>query len=219
MNKSVVFWGISDLAKMLFIQSKDMDNLNIAAFMADDEYCLDKEFCGLPVWKYSLLNSKMTDEYDFLICVGYKNMRSRRDIFNRLKEQGCQFINFIYPTVTILPEVRIGINNIFLTNVTIENNANIGDNNIFWSHTLVGHNDVIGSHNFFSARTTFAGNCIIGDLCFFGVNTFTINDLEINDETYLIAGGGLFSNTEKSTRYIGNPARKIDTHKDKGICI
>jgi len=219
MNKPVIFFGVSDLAKMLYILSRDMDNLNIVAFMADDEYCSDTEFCGLPVWKSSTIDSKMTEQYDFLICVGYKNMRSRKTIYDKLSERGCQFINFIYPTVTVLPEVQMGTNNIFLSNVTIENNVQIGNNNIFWSQSLVCHNVIIGNHNFFAPRTTFAGNCVIGDLCFFGVASFAINNLKISDETYVVAGGGLFKNTEQSTRYVGNPSRKIDSHKEKGICI
>jgi sugar O-acyltransferase (sialic acid O-acetyltransferase NeuD family) len=219
MNKPVIFFGTSDLAKMLYILSKDMDDINVIAFMVDDEYCFDTEFCGLPVWETSTIDSNMIEQYDFLICVGYKNMRSRQTIYDKLSKIGCQFINFIYPTVTILPEVQMGTNNIFLSNVTIENNVQIGNNNIFWSQTLICHNGIIGNHNFFAPRTTFAGNCVIGDLCFFGVNTFAIDHLKICDETYVIAGGGLFSDTEKSTRYRGNPAKKIDTHEDNGICI
>lgn len=219
MNKPVIFWGVSDLAKMLYILSKDIINLNVVAFMADDEYCSDAEFCGLPVWKFSTLNKEIIEEYDFLICIGYKNMRCRKIIYDKLLKIGCHFINFIYPTATVLPEVKMGTNNIILSNVTIENNVKIGHNNIFWSQTLLCHNTVIGNHNFFAPRTTFAGNCEIGNLCFFGVASFAINNLKINDETCLIAGGGLFNDTEKSTRYGGNPAKKIDNHEDKGICI
>lgn len=219
MNKPVVLFGVSDLAKMLYVLSKDMDNLNIVAFMADDEYCSASEFNGLPVWRSSTIDSKMIEKYDFLICVGYKNMRSRQTIYDKLLKRGCQFINFIYPTVTILPEVKMGTNNILLSNVTIENNVQIGNNNIFWTQSLICHNAIIGNHNFFAPRTTFAGNCEIESLCFFGVSSFAINNLKINNETYLIAGSGLFNNTEKSTRYRGNPAKKIDTHEDKGICI
>jgi len=219
MNKPVIFFGISDLAKMLFTLSQNMKDLNVVAFMADDEYCSDTECCGLPVWKSSTINSEMTEQYDFLVCVGYKNMRSRKIIYDKLQEKGCNFINFIYPTATILPEVQMGTNNIFLSNVTIENNVQIGNNNIFWSQTLICHHTVIGNHNFFAPRITCAGNCKIGDLCFFGVASFAINSLKISDETYLIAGGGLFKDTKKSTRYGGNPSKEIDSHEDKGICI
>jgi sugar O-acyltransferase (sialic acid O-acetyltransferase NeuD family) len=219
MNKPVILFGISDLAKILYILSQNMDDVNVIAFMADDEYYSDTEFCGLPVWKSSTINAEMTEKYDFLLCVGYKNMRSRKIIFDKLQKKGCRFINFIYPTVTVLPEVKMGENNIFLSNVMIENNVEIGNNNIFWSQALICHNGTIGNHNFFAPRTAFAGNCVIGDLCFFGVTSFAINNLKISDETYLIAGSGLFKDTEKHTRYGGNPAKKIDMHVEKGICI
>ena len=46
-----------------------------------------------------------------------------------------------------------------------------------------------------------------------------INDLEIEDETYLVAGSFLFNNTNEHTKYFGNPARKIAEHKENGIEI
>jgi sugar O-acyltransferase (sialic acid O-acetyltransferase NeuD family) len=219
MNKPVILFGVSDLAKMLYTLSQNMEDLNVVAFMADDEYCSDTEFCGLPVWKSSTIDSEMTKKYDFLLCIGYKNMRNRKIIFDKLQEKGCNFINFIYPTAIILPGVQMGVNNIFLSNAKIENNVHIGDNNIFWSQSLICHDGIIGNHNFFAPRTTFAGNCEIGNLCFFGLTSFAINNLKISDETCLVALSGLFKNTEKSTRYNGNPAKKIDSHEKKGICI
>lgn len=219
MNKPVIFFGVGDFAKMLYVQSKDIKHLNVVAFMADDEYCLHTEFCGLPIWKSSTIDSKMVEQYDFLICVGYKKMRNRQIIYDKLLKQGCQFINFIHPTVTILPEVQMGTNNIFLSNVTVENNAQIGNNNIFWSQTIVGHNIWIGNHNFFAANVTLAGNCVIGNLCFLGVSAFTLNGLTIEDETYLVAGSGLFTNTKKAAKYWGNPARSVESHETTGIII
>ena len=219
MNKPVVFFGVSDLAKMLYTLSQNMQDLNVVAFMADDDYCFDTEFCGLPVWKSSMINSDMTEKYDFLLCVGYKNMRNRKMIFDKLLERGCRFINFIFPTVTILPAVQMGVNNIFLSNVTIENNVEIGSNNIFWSQSLVGHNAIIENHNFIGAKSLVGGNCTMGSLCFFGTLACTINDLTINDETFLIAGSVLFKNSKKYGKYFGNPAKVIDFHEENGICI
>ncbi len=217
--KPVIVFGISNFAKMLYIISKSINNVQVEAFLVDDEYYTDNEFCGLPVWRFSDLNHNMIETYDFLICVGYKKMRSRKIIFDKLSEKGCNFINFIHPSVTILPEVNIGKNNILLANVTIENNVNIGDNNVFWSQSLIAHDSIVCNHNFFAPRTVIAGHCVIGNLCFFGVNSFIVDNIKVSDETYLIAGSGLFKNTELYTRYGGNPARKIDSHEKTGICI
>lgn len=219
MNKRVILFGIGDFAKMLHTLSKEVKDINVVAFMVDDAYCKETEFCELPVWKTSMINDEMTKQYHFLICVGYKNMRSRQTIYEKLTEKGCRFINFIHPSVTILPEVQMGNNNVLLANVTIENNAAIGDNNIFWTQANVGHNNIIGNHNFIAANVTLAGNCVIENLCFFGVSAFTINNLVIQDETYLVAGSGLFTNTQKAGKYWGNPARKVAEHESTGIII
>jgi sugar O-acyltransferase (sialic acid O-acetyltransferase NeuD family) len=219
MNKNVVIFGISAFAEMIYIWSKEMDNINVVAFMADDEYCDDKPFCGLPVWKFSSLDSEMVNQYDFLMCIGYKNMRNRLAVYERLKEKGCRFVNFIHPTVTILPNASMGQNNIILANVTIENNVRIGDNNVIWSQTIIGHNVIMGSHNYLAAKVLIGGNSIMGNGCFFGNAVCTINNLKISDETFVVAGSVLLKNTKPYVKYWGNPAERIDSHKDMGIII
>jgi sugar O-acyltransferase (sialic acid O-acetyltransferase NeuD family) len=219
MSKFIVFFGISDFAKTLYLLSREMDNINVVAFMADDEYCTETSFCGLPVWKYSTLNSSMIEQYNFLICVGYKNMRNRQLIFERLQQRNCQFINLIHRSATILPSVKMGVNNIIFPNVTIETNVHIGNNNVFGTQSVVAHDNEIGDHNFFAPRTTLAGFNTVEDLCFFGVASFAINNLKIKDETFLIAGSGLFTDTKKHGRYWGNPAKMVSLHKETGIII
>ena len=219
MIKPVIFFGVNDWIKGLYILSKHMDNIDVAGFMVDDEYYTKSEFCGLPVLRYSSLNAKMIDENDFLLCVGYRIMRNRQVIYDRLTEQGCRFINFIHPAATILPDNNIGNNNIILANVTIENNVRIGNNNTFCSQTLISHDTKITDHNFFSGRSALAGHCEVGNLCFFGFSSFTVGDLKISNETYLVSGSGLFVNSKESTRYMGNPACGVGSHKENGICI
>ena len=219
MSKPFIFFGINDWVKGLYEVSKSMDDMNVAVFMVDDEYYNKSEFCGLPVWKYSSLNAEMTEKYSFLMCVGYRNMRRRQAIYDRLVKNGCRFVNYIHPTATILPDVQIGVNNIILVDVIFEYNAYIGSNNVFCSQTLISHDTIIGDHNFFSGRTALAGHCEVGDLCYFGFSSFSVGDLRIKNETYLVAGSGLFVNTKESKRYMGNPASVVGSHEENGICI
>jgi sugar O-acyltransferase (sialic acid O-acetyltransferase NeuD family) len=217
--KNIIFFSIGSFAETLFLMSKDISDVNVVAFMADDEYCKEDTLCGLPIWKYSMLDSSMIKQYEFLVCIGYKTMRNRQIIFEKLEQRGCKFINLIHPSAVILPEVKMGVNNIIFPGVIIEMDANIGNNNIFWTQSIVGHNNEIGNHNFFAAKTTLAGFNTIEDLCFFGVATFAINNLKIKNETFLVAGSGLFRDTEKHGQYWGNPAKKVSSHETRGIII
>lgn len=59
------------------------------------------------------------DEYRFIIGVGYKNLRMRKVIFERIKNKGFNLINYVNPTSIMYGDIK-GEGNIILPNVTIE---------------------------------------------------------------------------------------------------
>lgn len=220
MEKIIIF-GLGPLSKTVFELAKNDNKVEVVGFAADDAYCNEDSFCGLKIFKLSeLLFSATFSEYKFILCIGYKSMRNRKLLFEKLKDFGFEFTNIIHPSVIIVEPLRIGVNNIIFPNVVIENNVTIGDNNIIWSQTLIGHDATIYNHNYIAAKVLFGGNCIMKDLCFLGNAVFMINNLHIESETYIIAGSGLFHNTqEEALKFIGNPARRIGSHSDTGILI
>ena len=223
MNKKLIIFGIGPLAKTVFSLLQDIDTFEVGYFMVDDDFYDETTPClyGKQILKKSMLltDSNLIEEYNFLSCVGYKNMRNRKKVFDDLSQMGCQFINLIHPSAVVVGTPTIGTNNIVFPSCVIENDVKIGNNNLFWTQAIVGHNIKIGNHNFFAAHVTLAGNCNIGDLSFLGVASFTINNLMIRDETFLVAGSGLFTNTKKYAKYWGNPAKKIESHEATGIMI
>lgn len=220
MIEKVIIFGLGPLSKTIFSYSSEMSNIQIDGFMIDDEYYQDSSFCDLPVYKSSTLkNTSITKTHKFLLCIGYKHMRNRKQIFDRLQSQGCIFINFIHSTAHIPKSVVLGVNNIIFPQVGIEVNAHIGDNNIIWSQSLIGHNTIIKSHNYIAQQALIGGNSKMGNLCFFGNKTYTIDGLNIADETYLVAGCGLFTDTKAHCMYCKNPAIIKREHSENGIEI
>ena len=219
--EKVIIFGLGPLSKTIFEIAKDIINIEIVGFAADDDYCNDEMFCGIKIYKLSeLLNNNEFENFRFVLCIGYKSMRNRKLLFDKLKNYGFQFTNIIHPSVIIVKPFEIGENNIIFPGVVIENNVRIGNNNIIWSQTLIGHDAQINNHNYIAAKVLFGGNCKMQDLCFIGNAVFMINDLHISNESYIIAGSGLFNNIEnKSLKFIGNPARKIGNHIETGIII
>ncbi len=220
MDKVIIF-GLGPLSKTVFEVAKNSNNIEIVGFAADDEYCKEDMFCELKIFKLSeLLYNNNFENFKFVLCIGYKSMRNRKLLFDKLKYFGFKFTNIIHSSVIIVKPFKIGENNIIFPGVVIENNAEIGNNNIIWSQTLIGHDAAIQNHNYIAAKVLFGGNCIMKDLCFLGNAVFMINDLLISNESYIIAGSGLFNNIEtESLKYIGNPARKIGNHSNTGIII
>jgi UDP-N-acetylbacillosamine N-acetyltransferase len=216
MIKRVLIFGIGPFAQTVQILCNDVPTIEIAGFVVDDDYFIGQTFCGLPVYKYSHVKP---NDFELILCMGYKSMRNRMSVYSRLRNEGFKFTNIIHPSATICSGFELGDNNIILPNVCIEPNVQIGSNNVVWSHSLLCHDCIIGDHNYISAKALIGGNVKIGNCSFFGNSTSTINDVTINDETYVIAGSFIFYPTEKFSKYFGNPARKVGHHEENGIEI
>jgi UDP-N-acetylbacillosamine N-acetyltransferase len=215
MNKKILIFGIGPLARTVYHLIQEINDIDVVGFIVDDEYHKEDYFLNLPLYKLSLVSK----ETEIIICIGYKSIRRRKNKFEELKVKGFNFVNIIHPSATISQSATIGENNIIFPQVCIEPNVKIENNNIIWSQSLVGHDAKIGSHNYISAKVLVGGNSSLKNACFLGNSTSMINDLEIEDETYLVAGSFLFNNTKEHTKYFGNPARKIAEHKEEGIEI
>lgn len=220
MSKGLIIYGVSSYSKLVKYFYEEFTNRKVAAFTVDKEYFDANIFLNLPVIDFeSALLKYPPDKYDMFIAIGYKVMRSRKMLFNKVKSCGYDLVNIISPAAVISKDVIMGENNIIFPNVTIEPYVNIGNNNVVWSDTLISHDVQIGNHNYISAKCLIAGNAIINDLCFVGNASVLIDGIELKNETQIIVGSVIFRNTEEYGQYMGNPAKLINTHKEKGITI
>lgn len=210
-----MFFGIGPLAATVYQLALDINSIEVKGFIVDDAYFKEPTFLDLPVYKLSEVDVSV----EIVMCIGYKNMRSKKAKFEDLKNRGFKFANIIHPTVIICQNVIIGVNNILFPDVLLEPNVKIGDNNLIWSKSSVGHDAIIGNHNFMSGRVSVGGLCEVKDNCFLGVQVAMIQGLLIEDETNIVAGSFLYKDTSKSSRYFGSPAKKVSEHFDTGIEI
>lgn len=215
-KEQMLIFGIGPLSKTVVSLCKDIETIEIVGFIIDDEYYVEDKFIGLPVYKYSNVSKQ---DFKIVTCIGYKSMRKRKEIFLKLQSDGFLFTNIIHPSVTICNGFNIGVNNIIFPNVCVEPNVEIGNNNIFWSKTLLGHDCKIQNHNYIAAQVLVGGNATVKDNCFLGNATSMVNEVILEEETYLVAGSFLFNSTDKCTKYFGFPARKVSTHHENGIEI
>ncbi|TWI53576.1 sugar O-acyltransferase (sialic acid O-acetyltransferase NeuD family) [Pseudomonas duriflava] len=219
--RNIIIFGASDFAQLMYyyLKFESDSNNHLVGFCVHGEFLKEKEFCGIPVYPFEDIEKKFpTDKHNFLVAVGYSNMRYRKKVFDEVKKKGYRMINYIHPSVRIR-NVSIGENNIFLEGVIIEPFVNMGDNNTIWSKSLLCHNLKMGSHNYVAPGCIVGAGCDMGDLCFFGSSVATVNSIDIKDETYLVAGSVLLKSSMAHSMYRGNPAVLTRTHEEFGIKI
>ncbi|MCX7063005.1 MAG: hypothetical protein NT024_00190 [Proteobacteria bacterium] len=213
MNALSIF-GANSLTKLLIEFFKD-DGSEVESVVVDDEHWTSESFHGVPRLRYSSVRRPTR----ILSAVGYKDMRARRRVFDRLTQDGHDISNYISPRADVSRSVQMGTGNIVMPGVVIEPLVRIGSGNLFWSKTLICHEVVVGNHNYIAANCVVGGHSHIGDLCFMGNSSTTIDGVALADETHTLPGSILFEDTEAHTKYLGAPARSIGFHKDTGILI
>lgn len=220
MRIPVIVVGTGSLAKILAHWIDASTDSYVRGFAVDREFFSQTEFCGKPVYPYQDIDHLVLDAgLQFLIAVGYANMRRREQLFERLKQDGRIFYSYLSPDAYIDQTVHLGENSIVFPAVVIEPFCQIGNHNIFWSGAVICHDSQIGHHNFFAANTVLGGECHVGDRCFFGFGSVVAQQIIVADETLLGANSLLLKSSEAGSRYLGTPACCVSEHNTEGICL
>ena len=220
MSEKIIIYGLGPFAKLMHYYFTMDSAYDVSGFCVDKEYMTQEKFCELPVSSLEGAAEKWNAElYRMFVAIGYRKMRDRTIMFDKVKKLGYQLVNYISSHAIVYDNLVIGENNVVMANVNIEPWVRIEDNNIFWSDTLLGHNLEVGSHNYVSAKCLLAGDMVIKDLCFIGNGAVTINQIVIEDETHLLPGAVLLESTKPYGRYSGNPAIYVSSHNENGIII
>jgi len=218
-QKKVIIYGISNLSEMIFYSVQKNNLFEIACFTVDKEYINGDTFLNLKLIDFDNVEEMYPPEkYDMLaIPGGFRSMRSREKMFLKAKGKGYKLINYIDPKSDISENIKMGENNIVFAQTHLGISGEMGDNNIIRQNVYIGHNFNIKNHNFVAPGCNIGGNSKIGSLCFIGIGSTIIDSINIADETLVGAGSLILKATEKYSKYVGNPAKKIAEHKEEGI--
>lgn len=215
----VAIFGVGDLAKQLDYYLEYSASYQVDYFVVNKKYFSHSKFLGKEVIVFEEEVDRISpDVYRFLLGIGYKRLRARRETYDMLKERGYSFINYVHPSAQILGKV-VGEGNIILPNVTVEPFSEIGDNNVIWTNNLICHDSKVGSHNFIASGSIIGGYSRVEEGNFIGFNSTIRDHVTINREVLIGAKSLVLHDPEDYSVYQGTPARKVKEHHEEGICI
>ena len=218
MNK-VVIYGNSVLSQMLYFDSLNNNEFQIACFVVDREYFNGTQFMGMPQIEIEkAVELYPPDRFDMLAVLGgYSCMRDRQKMYNKAKTRGYTLRNYISHKTDVLPGIEMGDNNIIFSRSYIGMRGKIGNNNIIRQQVYLGHDFKIADHNFIGVGCKIGGNCNIKNTCYIAMGSTIINNIIIEEETLIGAGSVVIRNTEPYSKNVGNPTRVLGYHKAEGI--
>ena len=219
-REKIIIYGKGDFAKLIAHYFKNDSEYEVVAFCADKEFIDADMFCGLPLLPVDGINRIFPpDSYKAFVAVGYRKMRRRMEMFEVIKKQGYECVNYISSKAIIDKSVSIGENNAILAGTIIEPFVMIGNNNIIWTGATICHDTRIGSHCFVASQTVIGGFSIVEDGCFLGFNSTVIQGIHIKKETFITAKSLITRDTKPFTKYRGIPGKAVSTHEETGIVV
>lgn len=197
--QKVLFFGITDLAQIIYHFLKNDNTYEICGFVVDKKFMPNKKYIfNKPIIDFDVLQRNFSPkEYSFFLCVGYNKMnKPRKQIYNKLKNMGYTVENFIHKDAKVYTK-DIGDGNIFLAGATIDPYTTIGNGNIFFTDSLLSHHSIMGNFNFMAVKSCITGHTTIKNNCFFGAHSTIKNGLKINSYTLVGANSYVCKDTSK----------------------
>lgn len=217
--KPLVIFGTGRLADLVFNLLGNKSN-SVKAFTLDREYIDARTHFSKVVIPYDeVMNRYPPDEFNMFCAVGYKDMRMRKSIYERIKNDGYKLINIIGEKISSTNEMILGDNNLIFNGAYIGSNGIIGNNNIMRPMMYLGHLHNVGDHNYFAPGCNIGGNCSIGNLNFIGIGSTILDSKKIGNEVLVAGGSVVVKDCKDFTLYAGNPANEKRNHKQTGIII
>jgi sugar O-acyltransferase (sialic acid O-acetyltransferase NeuD family) len=216
----LVIYGNGILADLLLAVMEGSPRFRPCAVTADAPYVSGTTFRGLPL----LALEDAVDRYpparfEMMVAVGYRRMRTRREVFARAKSHGYRIPSFVAPGARVYPDLEMGEGNIVFDNVYLGPGGRMGSNNVIRPQTYVGHGFRIGDHVFVGPRVAIGGRCRVGTLSFVGLGSTVIGGVTVAEETLVGAAALVLHDTEPCGAYLGHPARKVREHAADGVVI
>ena len=199
--------------------TEEVDTHEVKALVVDDIFysAENKPRDGIEVISLStLVNQYNTSDYEVIAPLYGAHMgRKRQDVYERLKNMGCNFYTFISKRAKLYNKTKIGENCLILDGNTIQPYVEIGNNVTLWSNNHIGHHSIIGDHCTITSQVTVSGNCKFGQNCFLGVSSATRDGCSLGEYSFIGMGAMIANNTEPYSVWtaIASEMRKAKSSK------
>lgn len=148
-------------------------------------------------------------EFEFLIGLGYKHLKKKKEIIDTLSYRGRKLFTFIHPTAIIDITAKIDEGTIIYPNVTIDKNVRVGKGCLLNLSVTISHDSVLEDCCYLSPSVTLSGFVNIGEMVFLGTGVSVANNVIINSSAIVGIGSVITKNIEQNHIVIGNPQRTI----------
>lgn len=155
------------------------------------------------------------DKENTEVIIALGETEHKRNLYNKVKEEGYAFANLIHPGAWISPSAKIGRGIILKAGSMISCDTAIGDNIGIESFVTVGHDCAIGAHCYFAPGVFIGGRSEIGSGTYIGTHVAIKEKTKIGSNSVVGMGSVVQRDIPDNVIALGNPARPMK-QKDEG---
>ncbi len=210
-NKKVILYGNGSVAQTTYFFLTHDSVHQVAAFTVDRNFIQEERLFDLPVVPFEDIQSIYPPaEFDMHIAVGHVRInRIRAERYQRAKELGYQFINYISSKAVTWPGLEYGDNCKIGANAVINPFSKLGNNVRIGSGSIVGHHTIIMDHCSLASNVTIAGNVVLEPYCLVGAGATIRDRVRIARECVIGAGAVILQDTNPGEVFLGQPAQLL----------
>lgn len=214
-KKKLIIFGCSSFSISIISLCKKITTIEVVAICVDDEYVnsLPKIYNGISVIGFTEAQS-LYPNASYILAVGYKNMRARKSIYDKLKSINADIATLISPNAHI-STANIAPGCIIFDGVVVEQGAVINENVTIWSNATICHDVEIKSHCFIAANVTLGGFVKVDALTFIGFSATVIDSITVGFECLVGAGSLVLSDISDYSKCFGVPAKNVGHIEEK----
>jgi sugar O-acyltransferase (sialic acid O-acetyltransferase NeuD family) len=206
----IVFLGASnpETVRMIRAIQRVDDDFQVAGFIDNDPAKWGTEFHGYPVFGGLEAVGDLNRRGVKFVNLITGSTRARYETSRELASRGCQFANFMHPSID-LTMVDLGLGNYVQENVVLQAEVRLGDNSSIHIGTLVGHETTIGNSTFIAHGCSIAGKVSIGDGVFIGTHATVLPRIVIGKWSTIGAGAVVTKDVPDYATVVGVPGRVV----------
>lgn len=144
---------------------------------------------------------------DKKFIIGIGNNKIRKAIAEKYSRLA--YYTATHPTAVIAENVKIGKGTAVMANAVINTSSIIGEHCIINTSAVVEHDNMIGDYAHISPGAVLCGTVKVGNLTHIGANSTVRNNISICGDCVIGCGGAVVKDIEKSSTYVGIPAREL----------
>ena len=128
------------------------------------------------------------DECDVVIAVGYKHLRARRELAQRIKAHGFGLPSLVHSRAYLSATARLSEGCVVMAGAIVDTSAALGELTVLWPGAIVNHHSILEGNTFMCPASTVCGNTRVGIDCFVGAGATVVDGIVVPAATFVKAG-------------------------------